>query len=60
MFGFSQFAIECLSLVESPQPPPRVSRHRLQSTPNQNSNSECCFRFCFLRFLVVERFRSSA
>jgi len=23
---------------ESPQPPPRVSRHRLQSTPNQNSN----------------------
>lgn len=41
--------------IESPQPPPRVSRHRMQPSPGQDSSSEwitvlrtflcCCFLF---------------
>ena len=35
-------------VAESPQPPPRVSRHRMQPSPSQDSSSEWrSFLFCF-------------
>lgn len=41
--------VACLICVESPQPPPRVSRHRLQPTPSQEvSSSELFSVFLFL------------
>ena len=38
--------------IESPQPPPRVSRHRMQPSPSQDSSSEWMHFFVAFLFLV--------